>query len=68
MSKPKFKDLLNLSNKEITDEITNIEFKIFDLKFKKSTKQLFKAHNLKFLKIKLAQLKTLLTIKLTKIE
>ena len=51
MSKPKFKDLLNLSNKEITDEITNIEFKIFDLKFKKSTKQLFKAHNLKFLKI-----------------
>lgn len=68
MIKPKFKNLINLSNKEIADEITNIEFQIFNLKFKKSTRQSFKSHDLKLLKIKLAQLKTLLTINLTKIE
>lgn len=68
MIKPKFKDLLNLSNKEIADEILNIESQIFNMKFKKSTKKAFKSHDLQFLKLQLAQLKTLLTIKLTKIE
>jgi len=61
MSLPQFTDLISLSNKEISEEITKTENVIFNLRFKKATRQTFKSHELKNGKRKLAQLKTLLT-------
>ena len=63
MSLPQFTDILSLSNKEISEEITKTENKIFNLHFKKATRQNFKSHQLKNGKRKLAQLKTLLGIR-----
>ena len=64
MSLPQFTDILSLSNKEISEEITKTENKIFNLRFKKATRQNFKSHQLKNGKRKLTQLKTLLGIRL----
>ena len=64
MSLPQFTDILSLSNKEISEEITKTENNIFNLRFKKATRQSFKSHQLKNGKRKLAQLKTLLGIRL----
>lgn len=63
MNRPKISDILFFSNQQIIEEISNTEIAIFNLRFKKATKQTFKSHELKFKKKKLAQLKTLLTIK-----
>lgn len=64
MSLPKFQDLISLSNKEIDEEINKTQNEIFNLRFKKATRQTFKLNELKNEKRKLAQLKTLLRMKL----
>ena len=61
MSLSQFQDLLSLSNKEIDKEISKTQNEIFNLRFKKATRQTFKLRNEKR---KLAQLKTLLRMKL----
>ena len=58
MSLSQYSNILSLSSEEITAEILKIEKKIFDLRFKKATRQSYKFHELKHEKRKLAQLKT----------
>ena len=64
----KFNDIMLLSNLEISEEIITTEKKLFDLRFKKATRQPFKPHEIKSTKRRLAQLKTLLTSRLDVIE
>jgi len=64
MSYSKFDDLLPLSNNEISETIITTENELFKLKFKKATRQAFKSSEIKNLKRKIAQLKTLLTIRI----
>lgn len=64
MSLPQFADIGSLSNTEISDAILETETKLFNLRFKKATRQNFKSHDVKHTKRRLAQLKTLLTIRL----
>ena len=68
MSFPQFNDIKLLSNIEISENIIQVEKELFDLKFKKATRQPFKSHEIKYAKRKLAQLKTLLTQRLDKLE
>ena len=63
MSLPKFNDIISFSNKEISEEITKTKNEIFNLRFKKATRQTFKSSELKNSKRKLAQLKTLLAMR-----
>ena len=44
--------------------IIETENELFNLRFKKATRQSFKSHNIKYTKRRLAQLKTLLTFRL----
>ena len=60
MSLPQFADIRSLSNTEISDAILETETKLFNLRFKKATRQNFKSHDVKHTKRRLAQLKTLL--------
>jgi len=64
MSLSKFADLISLSNKEISEEIIKTENEIFNLRFKKATRQTFKSNEIKKAKRKLAQFKTLLSVRL----
>lgn len=64
MGIPKFTDLLSLSTTEIYNAIVETETKLFNLRFKKATRQSFKSHEIKKTKRLLAQLKTLLTSRL----
>jgi len=68
MSLPKFTDLLSLSNVEVSKEIIETENKLFNLRFKKATRQNLKSHEIKYTKRHLAHLKTLLTLRLQNIE
>ena len=68
MSVPQFADMISLSNPEISEAIIETENKLFKLRFKKATRQNFKSHEIKFAKRRLAQLKTLLTSRLTDLE
>jgi large subunit ribosomal protein L29 len=68
MSLPKFAEIISLSNKEISEEIIKTENEIFNLRFKKATRQTFKPNELKNGKRKLAQLKTLLGMRLEEKE
>ena len=68
MSLPQFDDIRPLSNIEISDAILETETKLFNLRFKKATRQNFKSHDVKHTKRRLAQLKTLLTIRLENFE
>jgi large subunit ribosomal protein L29 len=68
MSLPKFADLISLRNKEISEEIIKTENEIFNLRFKKATRQSFKPNEVKIAKRKLAQLKTLLGLRLEETE
>ena len=61
MGIPHFSEINALSNVEISKAITETENQIFTLRFNKATRQKFKSHELKHLKRRLAQLKTLLT-------
>jgi large subunit ribosomal protein L29 len=68
MSLPQFTDIISLSNGEISDAIIETENKLFQLRFKKATRQNLKSHDIKHTKRQLAQLKTLLTVRLESLE
>jgi large subunit ribosomal protein L29 len=68
MSVPPFTDIISLSNAEISEAIIQTENKLFNLRFKKATRQNLKSHQIKFEKRRLAQLKTLLTSRLIDLE
>lgn len=67
MSLPQFSDISSFSNIEISEAILETETKLFNLRFKKATRQNFKSHELKHTKRRLAQLKTLLKLRLQKV-
>ena len=68
MSLPTFTDIISLSNTEISEAIIETENQLFNLRFKKATRQSFKSHEIKNAKRRLAQLKTLLTLRLQNLE
>lgn len=68
MGLPKFSDIISLSNTEISEAIIKAENQLFNLRFKKATRQTFKPNEIKSLKRQLAQLKTLLTSRSEKLE
>ena len=68
MGLPKFTDIISLSNTEISETIIETENQLFNLNFKKATRQNFKSHEIKIAKRRLAQLKTLLTLRLQNLE
>lgn len=68
MSLPQFTDIISLSNTEISEAIIETENQLFNLRFKKATRQIFKVHEIKSTKRRLAQLKTLLTLRLKSLE
>lgn len=68
MSLHQFSKIKTLSNREISEIIIKTEKELFDLRFKKATRQPFKSHEIKNTKRKLAQLKTLLTLRLNVLE
>jgi large subunit ribosomal protein L29 len=68
MGLPKFTDIISLSNPEISEAIIETENKLFNLRFKKATRQNFKVNEIKNAKRRLAQLKTLLTLRLENLE
>jgi large subunit ribosomal protein L29 len=68
MSLPKFTDITTLSNTEISEAIIEAENKLFNIRFKKATRQNFKPHEIKTTKRRVAQLKTLLTSRLANLD
>lgn len=60
MSFYKFTEINSFSSDEIFKEIKASEKKLFTIRFKKATRQTFKSHEIKNLKRRIAQLKTLL--------
>ena len=68
MGLPQFNDIILLSNTEISEAIIETENELFNLRFKKATRQNFKSHQIKSTKRRLAQLKTLLTVRLKNVE
>ena len=58
-----FTEITSLSNNEIFEAINETENQLFNIRFKKATRQSFKSHEIKNAKRRLAQLKTLLTLK-----
>ena len=68
MGVPQFNDIISLSNAEISEAIIETENQLFNLRFKKATRQSFKSHEIKHTKRRLAQLKTLLTLRLKNLE
>ena len=68
MSISQFTDIISLSNTEILEAIIETENQLFNLRFKKATRQPFKAHEIKDNKRRLAQLKTLSTLRLKNLE
>ena len=68
MSLPQFTDIISLSNTEISEAIIETENELFNLRFKKATRQNFKSHEIKSTKRRLAQLKTLLMLRLESLE
>jgi len=68
MSLSKFADIIALSNDQISEAIIKTENQLFNLRFKQATRQNFKSHEIKNVKRRLAQLKTLLTSRLENLE
>ena len=68
MSLPQFTNIRSLSNIEISEAILETENKLFNLRFKKATRQNYSSHEVKHTKRRLAQLKTLLTMRLESFE
>ena len=68
MGLPTFTDIISFSNKEISEAIVETENQLFNLRFQKATRQKFKSHEIKIAKHRLAQLKTLLTLRLQDLE
>jgi ribosomal protein L29 len=68
MAISKFNLLKPLSNTEIIESITETQKELFSLRFKKATRQAFTVNKIKATKCRLAQLKTLLSLRLNSIE
>ena len=68
MNMVQFNEMRTLPNSEISEAIIEAEKELFDLQFKKATRQPFKPHEIKCVKRRLAQLKTLLTMRLDNLE
>jgi len=68
MSIVQFNEMLALPNSEISKAIIQTEKELFQLQFKKATRQPFKPHEIKSAKRRLAQLKTILTSRLDALE
>lgn len=68
MGVPQFSNIISLSNAEISEAIIEAENQLFNLRFKKATRQSFKSHEIKYIKRRIAQLKTLLTLRLQSLE
>jgi large subunit ribosomal protein L29 len=68
MGVPQFTDIISLSNTKISEAIIETETELFNLRFKKATRQSFKSHEIKYTKRRLAQLKTLLNLRLENLE
>lgn len=68
MGLQKFTNIQPLSNTEIFEDIHQTENKLFNLRFQKATRQNFKSHEIKNEKRRLAQLKTILTLRSQRIE
>ena len=64
MNIPKFDEIQFISNIRISELIIKAESELFNLKFKSATRQSLKPHKIKYLKRKIAHLKTLLTSRL----
>jgi large subunit ribosomal protein L29 len=64
MGVPQFTDIIPLSNTELSEAVIETENELFNLRFKKATRQSFKSHEVKRTKRRLAQLKTLLSLRL----
>ena len=64
MGLAKFTEIVSLSNNEISEAIIKAETELFNLRFRQATRQSFKSHQIKNTKRRLAQLKTLLTLRL----
>ena len=47
MSLPQFTDIISLSNTEISEALIETENELFNLRFKKATRQSFKSHEIK---------------------
>ena len=57
------KDNMSMSTQELIKELKEAEKVLFDLRFKKATRQPFKSHQIKATKKKVAILKTILRAK-----
>ena len=68
MSTVQFNEMKALPNSELSKEIIQTEKELFQLQFKKATRQPFKPHEIKNAKRRLAQLKTILTLRLDTLE
>ena len=68
MGRPQFNDIISLSNTQISEAIIQTEKELFNLRFKKATRQPFKSHEIKNTKRRLTQLKTILTRRLDAIQ
>ena len=64
----KFTEIISLSNTELSEAIIKTENNLFNLRSKKATRQNFKSHEIKHAKCRLAQLKTIIRLKLEKSE
>lgn len=68
MGLTKFTEIMSLSNTEISEAIIETENQLFNLRFKKATRQSFKSNEIQVAKRRLAQLKTLLSLRLKNLE
>jgi ribosomal protein L29 len=68
MAISKFNLLKSLSNKEIIESISETQKELFSLRFKKATRQAFTSNKIKVIKCRLAQLKTLLSLRINFVE
>lgn len=68
MSLPEFNEIKTLSNTEVAENLLKTEKELFNLRFKQATRQSFKAHEIRYAKRRIAQLKTLLSLRLNLLE
>ena len=68
MGLAKFTEIVSLSKNEISEAIIETENQLFNLRFRQATRQSFKSHEIKNTKRRLAQLKTLLRLRLENLE
>lgn len=63
MTNSNSKDNMSMSTEELIKELKEAEKVLFDLRFKKATRQPFKPHQIKATKKKVAAIKTILRAK-----